>query len=296
MEIKPLVSIGICLKNAEGTARNVLNYLLDQDFPSELMELIVVDGGSSDNTLLAVKRTLAGTSVRSQVFQEAHGLGFARNIVVKNASGEYIIWVDGDMTLPRDHVRKQIEFMEKNPKIAIAGGRFLGDPKDNLLACLENIEWKVMDYESGESETPVPIRHFCGGTIYRVDAIRTIGGFDENIKGACEDLEAEFRLCKAGWLLYFTTEVGFHDKRRDTWKDIWKENSWYGYGMHYVSHRHGNLVRTSSFVRDFRRCFTAYKLTRRKVVFLLPVLQVFKKIAGLSGFAKAHIDGYGHQG
>ena len=83
------------------------------------LELIIVDGGSSDGTLAAVRATLGKTSARSLVFQEIHGLGFARNLVVKNATGKYIIWVDADMALPKDHVRKQIEFMEELPKSAI---------------------------------------------------------------------------------------------------------------------------------------------------------------------------------
>ena len=40
--------------------------------------------------------------------------------------------------------------------------------------------------------------------------------------------------------------------------------------------------------------FVAYKLTHRKVVFLLPLNFAFKKTALLTGFMSAHIDGYGH--
>ncbi|MEM5867131.1 MAG: glycosyltransferase [Candidatus Aenigmatarchaeota archaeon] len=48
-------------------------------------------------------------------------MGFCSiNVVVKNASGKYIIWVDCDMILPKDHVQKQVEFMEQNPKVGIA--------------------------------------------------------------------------------------------------------------------------------------------------------------------------------
>ena len=294
MERKPKVTIGLCVKDVEQTIKEAIDSILNQDFPRELMELIVVDGYSRDKTLTIIKEVLSKKNIKNKVFYENEGLGLARQIVVDNASGDYIIWVDGDMILAQNHVRKQVEFMEQNPEVGIAGGKFEMRPEVNLVGTLENIEWLVWDYECQNKSTSKPLRNYCGGTIYRVRAIREAGGFDRMIKGSGEDLDAEYRISEAGWLLHFTTEASFHDRRKETLRGVWKENFWYGYGGHYILHKYRKRVPASTILAGLRRSFVGYKLTRRKVVFLLPLQYAFKKLAWYFGFVKAHMDGYGH--
>jgi len=294
MHQKIMVTIGLCVKNCENTIKEVLDSIIQQDYRHELMELIVVDGYSTDKTIEIIKEALCCSDIQTKVFFENKGLGFARQIIVDNAVGDYIIWVDGDVVLAKDHVSRQVEFMEKNPKIGIAGGKFQEYPGENLIARLESIEWIVSDYIHGCKVSTRPTLHRAGGSVYRVKAIRQIGGFDTRIKGALEDLDVEYRIGDAGWLTYFITDAVFHDKRKGTWKAIWHENFWYGYGGHYFIHKHGNPFRTAAFLEGLRRTAVAYKLTHRKIVFLLLFQHLFKKIAWLFGFLRAHLDGYGH--
>jgi len=95
-------------------------------------------------------------------------------------------------------------------------------------------------------------------------------------------------------LLYFTTDAKFHDKRKETLKGLWNENFWYGYGGHFIFHKNGKRVHASALLAGLRRSFVAYKLTQQTIVFLLPLQYTFKKTAWYLGFAKAHLDGYGH--
>jgi len=295
-KVKPKVkvTIGLCIKNCEATIKEALDSIKNQDYPHELIEVIVVDGYSTDKTIQIVKEILCRSDIKTKIFFENKGLGFARQIVVDNATGDYIIWVDGDMILAKDHVSKQVEFMEENPKVGIAGGKFQSYPGENWVAALESIEWIVLDYMHGNKASRRPILHRAGGSIYRVEAIKQIGGFDIRIKGALEDLDAEYRMGDAGWLIYFITDAIFYDKRKETLKDIWVENFWYGYGGHYFMHKHKRPVQVSAILQEFRRTAIAYKLMRRKMVFLLLFQYFFKKIAWFFGFLRAHLDGYGH--
>jgi len=236
---------------------------------------------------------------KTQVFHHKwKGLGPSRNVVVDNARGKYIVWVDCDNLLHRDHVRKQVTFMEQNPAVGIAAGKFRPRPEDNLVSTLESIEWAVNYCVSGHKAMLNPSGHFCGGgggSIYRVEAIRQAGGFDDNIRGAGEDFDAERRVTKAGWSLYFVTEAEFYHRCKKTWKSLWRENYWYGYGGHYLSHRKIKTFAPTPALIRLRYLFASYKLTCQKVAFLFPLQQAFKKIAWLFGFIKAHLDGYGHE-
>ena len=285
------------MRNCEASVKEVVDSLLDQDFTHELMEVIFVDDGSEDRTLSVILDSVSRMDMQVKVYHsEWKGLGPARNMVVDNAGGDYIVWVDGDMTLPRDYVRKQVEFMERNPNVGIAKGKTGMCPGASLVATLENIALRV---EYGGNGSPSSKLLGTCGSIYRVKAIRQVGGFDDRIKGAGEDTDAAYRIRAAGWLLYITPAV-FYDRFRETWKALWRTWFWRGYCLHYVCHKHRSILTLykmappAAFFQGLLYSFIAYKLTRRKVVFLLPLHYTFKRIAWCLGFTKSHIESYGH--
>jgi glycosyltransferase involved in cell wall biosynthesis len=102
------VTIGIVVKNMENTILNAINSTFNQDYPHERIEIIVVDGYSIDKTVDILKLHLDINDIKYEIFFEKVGLGYARQIVVNNAKGKYIIWLDGDMILSKEYVKKMI--------------------------------------------------------------------------------------------------------------------------------------------------------------------------------------------
>lgn len=294
MHYTPHVTVAVCVKNAETSIKKAIESILNQDYPAEFMDLIVVDGHSKDKTIPIIKKAVSKGNIKTKIFYENKGLGHARQIAVENASGDYTVWVDGDIVLSRNYVRKHVEFMEQNPAIGIAAGRFSIRTKANLIGTLESIDWVIGDHQKRQTLTSDPRRICCAGSIYRAKAIKQIGGFDGQIEGAGEDIDLGYRINKAGWSLYFGINASLQHIGKETWKSIWDENFWYGYGSHYIFHKHKVSVPTSSLEEALQRTLAAYRLTRRKSVFLLPILYLFKKAAWLHGFTKAHMDSYGH--
>ncbi|UCG55345.1 MAG: glycosyltransferase [Dehalococcoidia bacterium] len=96
------VTIGMCVKNAEETIQDAIDSIIAQDFPHNLLMLIVVDGYSCDKTLSIIKARLSEVDFKYKIFFEKQGLCQARQFVVDNAEGKYVIWIDGDMTIPKD--------------------------------------------------------------------------------------------------------------------------------------------------------------------------------------------------
>jgi len=298
--MKSKVTIGVCVKNAEATIKDAIESILIQDFPHELMEVIFVDDGSEDKTLSIIKSYFPQMDMQVKVFhQEWKGLGAARNVVVDNASGDYIVWVDGDMILPKDHVRKQVEFMEQNLTVGVAKARYGIYPQNDLVSALEDIGYLAVDFKYGGEVTDSRALG-TGGSIYRVEAIRQVGGFDNNISGVGEDLDAEYRIRNAGWTLYRATPALFYERRRKTWEDLWKEGFWHGYGGHYVLCKDKGMFALykmnplAGFLAGAWYSNIAYKVTRRKIVFLLPLQYTFKRTAWFFGFIKGQIDGHKH--
>ena len=287
--MKPKVTIGVCVKNAEATIKDAVESILVQDFPHELMEVIFVDDGSDDKTLSILKSYVPKMDMRVKVFrQEWKGLGPARNVAVNNASGDYIVWVDGDMILPKDHVRKQVEFMEQNPKVGIAKAKYGMPHGENIVAALENIPFMVHDSKDGPVNSKLP---GTGGSIYRVEAIRQVGSFDSHMKGVGEDQDVAYRIMSAGWLIKMSNAF-FFERREESWSNLWKKYVWYGYGNYWLYRKNKRIFRLykmippAGFLAGLLYSFPAYRLTGHKLVFLLPLHFVFKSAAWCWGFVK----------
>ena len=221
-------------------------------------------------------------------------MGFARQLVVEHAKGSYIVWMDGDIILSKSYIKQQVEFMERNPSVGVAVGSFGVLENDNWIAALENLEYVIQSLNHNEGPTSKLLG--TEGAIFRVAAVRGVGGFNKKIKGAQEDRDLAYRLKKAKWDFNVTKAV-FYERQRDTWKALYKQYYWYGYGLHYMQSVHADRNRATDMSESNDRVvfsLYAYKLTHRKIVFLLPLNYVFKKTALLVGFIMAHIDGYGH--
>jgi len=258
------------------------------------MELIIVDGYSQDNTMRIVKNCLKKTAIKAKIFYENEGLGRARQIIVDNAAGEYIIWVDGDMILFKDFVKKQVEFMDRNLNVGIAKGRY-GILKNTahrgLVAFLEDVEFMLNTQRLGETDANVLATSGC---IYRVEAIKEVGGFDPSIRGVGEDMDVESRVRAAGWKLCITSAI-FQEVRRQNWRELWDEYVWHGKGAVHLFRKNRRIINLYrifppvALTTKLLQVSAAYKLTHRKVVFLLPFHYIFKRIAWFFGFLKSFI-------
>jgi glycosyltransferase involved in cell wall biosynthesis len=297
---KPLVTVGIPVRNCETTIEETLDCIMRQNYPKDLIEVIVVDDGCTDQTMPLVHNKLENSELRTQFIVTAgKGLGTARQSIVANAHGKYIVWADGDIMLFPDFLAIQVDFMEKNPLVWQARGRWEPHKAENLAEELENMT--LLEYESRHSGKNWRTQRLVGigGSICRTRLLKDSGGFDKAISGAGEDIEIEVRMMRKGWLMRFT-RAGFHHKSGTTWKVLWRRYLWYGYGSHYVKHRHQDMLdvwtRTApvAFFSGLLQAQHVYKEAHQKKTFLLPIHYVYKQTAWCFGFIRGHLDGYGH--
>lgn len=288
----PLVTIGICVRNAGRTLEETIQSIVRQDFPHQHMEIIFVDDGSEDNTLSIIESWASKMDFSVKIHHHKwKGLGPSRNIIFREAKGDYILWVDGDMTLARDYIRKMLEFMDGNPKVGIVKGKYGVREKNNVVSYLENIAFVAADYLNAGRHTCKPIG--IGGCIYRIEALKKAGGFDVNIQGVGEDFDVEQRIRNAGYLTIRGIGSEFYEMFRDSWKSLWKEYEWHGKGGLYIYIKYKNslalykLNPIAGFFAGVYYSLIAYKLTHRKIVFLLPIQYAFKRLAWFVGFSKS---------
>lgn len=96
------LSIIIPIYNAEKYLTHCVETLENQDIDKDLFEIIAINDGSIDNSIHVIKELANKYDNIRIVEQENQGVSVARNVGIKNAKGQYIMFIDAD------------DFVEKN--------------------------------------------------------------------------------------------------------------------------------------------------------------------------------------
>lgn len=295
-----LLTVGLCVRNGQSTLNAAINSVANQDFPHEQMEMIFVDDGSTDKTAEILNEYAAKKDIPAKVFSHAwRGIGYGRNVVAKNAEGKYILWVDGDMVLSPGYIPRIVDFMEKNPQFAITKGvqelRYGG----NLFATLELLSRassRMVDYSSEKTSSKAL---GTGGAIYRTEAIKQAGYFDDTLTRYGEDQDIEIRIRKNGWKLA-SINVSFQDYERlgIKWKSLYKRYYVRGYCTHYFLHKNPGLIKLykmlppAVFLAGILQAQKIFRKTHYRQAYLLPFHNMLKMYAWYIGFVSSHGDSY----
>lgn len=128
----PSISCVIATYNSSLTAKECLESVFGQDYPKDKLEVIIVDGGSTDSTLEILEKF----KVRLyKVLPEDQEAEYNKGIGVSHAKNELILLIDIDNVLPhRDWLKKMVKPMIENEKIVGCEVlRFHYNPKDNMF-------------------------------------------------------------------------------------------------------------------------------------------------------------------
>jgi glycosyltransferase involved in cell wall biosynthesis len=284
----PTVTVGLCVRNCEKTIAETVESIMNLDYPRESFRLIVVDGCSSDNTVKVIRDKLKDADINAVILSdERRGLSYARQMAVDYCDAKYIVWADGDNVLPTNFLRSQVEYMEENSKIGFAGVKIVPLGK-SVVSRLQGYQW-VIPASDWKKAGYLMGKTGIQGTICKVEAIRSLGGFDLSIEGAGEDVDLFIRMRLAGWEIGSNNGTRIYHYMRDTWKSLWKESVWWGYGTSYLTSKHKpffpSLRRRAGFaiVDCVKLTFKSYKLTKDLACIIMPIHYGIRRLGFLAG-------------
>lgn len=153
-EFTPSVTVVIpCFNEEEWISRTIIS-CIDQDYPPDKLEFVIVDDGSSDRSVEVIQKTVNELCLEGQRFdlqnrirvffqKENQGKREAMGLGIRNARTELIAFVDSDSFLEPDAIRQLVQPM-KDPKMGgVAGRTDVANTYTNHLTKLQSVRYYV---------------------------------------------------------------------------------------------------------------------------------------------------------
>src|SRR5688572_29952124 len=224
------VTIAMPAYNEEKYIEACIASVQAQDYPPDLIEILVADGRSTDRTRDILAR-LAEIDPRIKVVDnparlQAAGLG----LLVKEATGDILVRMDVHAEYAPDYVRKCVETLERTGADNVGGAQRAKAKTPFQRALCAALSSKLgvggAKYRSSEAEGFVDTV-FLGA--FRRKVFETIGLWDP---GAItnEDAELNQRILDSGGQIYLARDIVVHYFPRDSFKTLAKQYFKYGRG------------------------------------------------------------------
>jgi succinoglycan biosynthesis protein ExoA len=226
----PRVTIAMPAYNEEKYIEACISSVQAQDYPAELIEILVADGRSTDRTR-EILAEMSAVDPRIKMIDnperlQAAGLGH----MVKQAQGDVIVRMDVHCEYAPDYVRKCVETMERTGADNVGGAQRAKSktPFQRALCALLQSPLGVggAKYRSADAEGFVDTV-FLGA--FRRKIFETVGLWDPKAI-TNEDAELNQRILESGGQIYLSRDIVVHYFPRDSFKTLAKQYYKYGRG------------------------------------------------------------------
>jgi succinoglycan biosynthesis protein ExoA len=248
----PLITVVVPVRNEAAFIRATLGQLLDQDYPADRFEIIVADGQSTDATA-AIVRELARSFPNLRLLPNPKRWSSAgRNVGVRAARGEFVLIVDGHCDLANRRYLRDLA-----SAFARSGADCVGRPQPLDVTGASTLQKAIAAARSSRlghhpesfiySSKEQFVRPQSVAVAYRRELFDRLGFFDEQFD-ACEDVEFNHRLDRAGLRCFFTPRVRAHYYPRSSLSGLFRQMVRYGRGRVRLCRKHPDTFTLAGFM------------------------------------------------
>jgi succinoglycan biosynthesis protein ExoA len=246
------VSVVVPVRNEAACIRRTLLGLASQEFPSREYEILVIDGASDDGTPAIVAECLLFIPNLHLLDNPKRLASAGRNIGVRNARGDFVVIVDGHCQV-RDpyYLTRLVEAFETS------GADTLGRPQPlradkptsfQRAVAAARTSWLGHNPDSHiYSDQAGFVAPDNVAVAYRREVFDRVGLFDESFD-ACEDVEFNTRVHRAGLTCYFTPAIAVEYQPRATFRGLVYQMMRYGRGRARLGRKHPATISVPSLV------------------------------------------------
>jgi len=247
-EKQPIISVIVPVKNEEQYIEKCLRAVLDQEYSSNLFEVVVVDNGSTDMTLEIINQVVEIYKAKNRISilkKEGGTIASVRNFGASHASGETLAFLDGDCEPDPAWLRTGVEILGRTPGAACVG--FKDRPRGQGDPWVERA-WHHISSTCGVTGNQfVPWLPTFNLMVLR-SVFDEVGGFDEALE-TCEDADFGYRVGVKYKLLKSDQVAVYHMRDPKTLSEFFLKEFWRGRSNFQ------SFLSSSNKLHDFRSVF-----------------------------------------
>ncbi|MEE9151999.1 MAG: glycosyltransferase [Thermoplasmata archaeon] len=245
-----LISIIITVRNEERNLPNLLDSLIAQEQP---IEIILIDSASKDRTL-EIARSYASRFDFIKIHEHGGTRGESRNFGAKMAKGEALAFIDGDCIAHSLWIKEFRKGLEEGDIIA---GRTI-----NIgTKAFEDLDRVELYYKGFDLTYPS-----CN-LVYKKEVFDAINGFDPWFRTA-EDIDLNYRAVERGAKIIFKQNAEVYHRTRSNLLGFFKQAFWNGFGRKQLTLKHGRLWNNYRPVEMIKANITFWYLARLWIALL----------------------------
>lgn len=281
----PFVSIIVPVYNGEKIIAECIESLVNQDYPKDKYEIIIVDNNSKDKTAEIIKKY----PIRCLLEDKIQSSYAARNTGIKNAKGEILAFTDSDCVAYKNWLVNLVEGWE-GKEIGFAGEINEPLPKTpiekyhfgryNQKRCLFNKEY-----------------HFAitANVAFKKEIFELIGMFRNDLVSG-GDADLSWRIFNAGYEIKYNAKALVLHRHKSTLVDQFKQTKRYAFGEVHLSKTYPHIAKSlekplfkfvryvlNDFITLIYRSLTFIFKKERGYYLSEPVISIVNKYARYSG-------------
>lgn len=239
-ETPPKVSLIITTFNNEQTIDECLKSVFELNYPKDLLEVIVVDGGSKDSTAKIAEKYPAKVIVKPSNAPAAY------NYAMKIANGDFVAIVDADVKVEKDWLNRLTKHL-KDPQVAGVGGGIETWNHQNVLPrCVGyDIKYRYSRLLKNSSIKRLATMNL----LLRRSVLEDVGGFDESLPTQY-DTDLGNKITNKGYRLVFEPNAKCYHFNRPTWREYFRQQLRYGMNTPRLYFRNPKLIKGDK-ITDF---------------------------------------------
>lgn len=211
----PFVSSMIVFRNEEQFIERCLQSLLEQDYPSDRYEILLIDGESTDKSLSLIENLLEKRCASGHLHPKVtllsnpkHMLAPGWNIGIRNAKGEYVIRIDAHGYASPDFISSGVCTMLEVGDAVCVGGTIrteCSNPRAQMIAHVLSSPFGVGNSKFRYATEPSYVDTVAFG-LYRRSIFYQVGFFDETLRRN-QDNDMHNRIHQAGGRFYLNPAI-----------------------------------------------------------------------------------------
>lgn len=214
--------------NEGTTVRGTVESLLALDYPKDLLHIILVDDGSTDNTWEVMQEYKNHSGIQI-VHKENGGKHTAVNLGISMAHTEFVSCLDADSFVTPSALKRMMPYFDDPTVMAVCPSIIVDSPK-GPIQWAQKAEYqlsvyikKMLGLMGGIHVTPGPF------SVYRMEVFQKLGPYREAHK--TEDMEIAYRMQEHHYRIEQCHDAVVHTKTPKTAKALYKQRLRWIYGF-----------------------------------------------------------------